>query len=163
MTGRAIYAFTGASVSNILNFRDVFPGAEQLILNLNYRSTPEILRACQNLIRHNVRKIEKELRTDNASGEDVIVLESSSEETEALAVMSEIRDLVERKGYAYTDIAVLYRCNFQSRWLEECFLQHKSLTALRTAYAFTTDERSKSCWTICGSSSIQIPTRATRR
>ena len=109
-------------MANILNFRDIFPGAEQLILNLNYRSTPEILRACQNLIRHNVRKIEKELRTDNASGEDVIVIESSSEETEALAVMSEIRDLVERKGYAYTDIAVLYRCNFQSRWLEECFL-----------------------------------------
>ena len=53
------------------------------------------------------------------------MIESSSEETEALAVMSEIRDLVERKGYAYTDIAVLYRCNFQSRWLEECFLQHK--------------------------------------
>jgi DNA helicase-2/ATP-dependent DNA helicase PcrA len=122
---QSIYSFTGASVSNILNFRDMFPGAEQLILNLNYRSTPEILRACQNLIRHNVRKIEKELRTDNESGEDVIVLESSSEETEALAVMSEIRDLVERKGYAYTDIAVLYRCNFQSRWLEECFLQHK--------------------------------------
>jgi DNA helicase-2/ATP-dependent DNA helicase PcrA len=122
---QSIYSFTGASVSNILNFRDAFPGAQQMILNLNYRSTPEILRACQNLIRHNVRKIEKELRTDNTSGEDVIVLESSSEETEALAVMSEIRDLVERKGYAYTDIAVLYRCNFQSRWLEECFLQHK--------------------------------------
>jgi DNA helicase-2/ATP-dependent DNA helicase PcrA len=122
---QAIYGFTGASVANILNFRDMFPGAEQLILHLSYRSTPEILRACQNLIRHNVRKIEKELRTDNASGEDVIVLESSSEETEALAVMSEIRDLVERKGYAYTDIAVLMRCNFQSRWIEECLLQHK--------------------------------------
>jgi DNA helicase-2/ATP-dependent DNA helicase PcrA len=122
---QSIYAFTGASVANILNFKDMFPGAEQLILNLSYRSTPEILRGCQNLIRHNVRKIEKELRTDNASGEDVIVLESSSEETEALAVMSEIRDLVERKDYTYTDIAVLYRCNFQSRWLEECFLQHK--------------------------------------
>jgi DNA helicase-2/ATP-dependent DNA helicase PcrA len=122
---QSIYAFTGASVANILNFRDAFPGAEQLILNLNYRSTPEILRACQNLIRHNQRRIDKELRTDNPNGGDIIVLESSSEETEALAVMSEIRDLVERKGYAYTDIAVLYRCNFQSRWLEECFLQHK--------------------------------------
>jgi DNA helicase-2/ATP-dependent DNA helicase PcrA len=122
---QAIYAFTGASVSNILNFRDAFPGAEQMILNLNYRSTPEILRACQNLILHNHKRIDSDLRTDNASGEDVIVIESSSEETESLAVMSEIRDLVERKGYAYTDIAVLYRCNFQSRWLEECFLQHK--------------------------------------
>jgi DNA helicase-2/ATP-dependent DNA helicase PcrA len=122
---QAIYAFTGASVSNILNFRDAFPGAEQMILNLNYRSTPEILRACQNLILHNQKRIDSDLRTDNKSGEDVIVLESSSEETEALAVMSEIRDLVERKGYAYTDITVLYRCNFQSRWIEECFLQHK--------------------------------------
>jgi DNA helicase-2/ATP-dependent DNA helicase PcrA len=122
---QAIYAFTGASVSNILNFRDMFPGAGQMILNLNYRSTPQILRACQNLIQHNIRKIDKELRTGNPDGEDVIVLESSSEETEALAVMSEIRELVERRGYAHTDIAVLYRCNFQSRWLEECFLQHK--------------------------------------
>jgi DNA helicase-2/ATP-dependent DNA helicase PcrA len=124
-SNQAIYAFTGASVSNILNFRDAYPGAEQLILNLNYRSTPQILRACQNLIRHNQKRIDSDLRTDNPNGQDVIVLESSSEETEALAVMSEIRDLVERKGYAYTDIAVLYRCNFQSRWLEECFLQHK--------------------------------------
>jgi DNA helicase-2/ATP-dependent DNA helicase PcrA len=122
---QAIYAFTGASVANILNFREMFPGAEQLILNLNYRSTPEILCACQNLIRHNQKRIDSDLRTDNANGGDIIVLESSSEETEALAVMFEIRDLVERKGYAYTDIAVLYRCNFQSRWLEECFLQHK--------------------------------------
>jgi DNA helicase-2/ATP-dependent DNA helicase PcrA len=122
---QAIYAFTGASVSNILNFKDMFPGAGQMILNLNYRSTPQILRACQNLIQHNIRKIDKELRTDNENGEDVIVLESSSEETEALAVMSEIRELVERRGYAHTDIAVLYRCNFQSRWLEECFLQYK--------------------------------------
>ena len=122
---QSIYAFTGASVANILNFRDMFPGAEQLILNLNYRSTPEILRGCQNLIRHNVRKIDKELRTDNPNGGDIIVLESSSEETEALAVMSEIRDLVERKGFSHEDIACLYRANFQSCWLEECFLQHK--------------------------------------
>jgi DNA helicase-2/ATP-dependent DNA helicase PcrA len=122
---QAIYGFTGASVANILNFKNNFPGAEQLILDLNYRSTPEILRACQNLIRHNVRKIDKELKTDNPHGGDVMVFESSSEETEALAVMSAIKILVEQRGFSYEDIAVLYRCNFQSRWLEECFLQHK--------------------------------------
>jgi DNA helicase II / ATP-dependent DNA helicase PcrA len=122
---QAIYAFTGASVANILNFRDIFPGAEQLILSLNYRSTPQILRACQNLIQHNQKRIDKELRTDNASGEDVIVLESSSEETEALALVNEICELVDRRKYAYTDIACLYRCNFQSRHLEESFSQHK--------------------------------------
>jgi DNA helicase-2/ATP-dependent DNA helicase PcrA len=112
-------------VANILNFRDIFPGAEQLILNLNYRSTPQILRACQNLIQHNQKRIDKELRTGNPDGEDVIVLESSSEETEALSLVNEIRELVERRGYAHTDIAILYRCNFQSRVIEESFSQHK--------------------------------------
>jgi len=55
----------------------------------------------------------------------VIVLESSSEETEALALVNEIRELVERRGYAHTDITVLYRCNFQSRVIEESFSQQK--------------------------------------
>jgi DNA helicase-2/ATP-dependent DNA helicase PcrA len=122
---QSIYGFTGAAVSNILNFRDLFPAAEQLILNLNYRSTPQILQACQNLIQHNQKKINKELRTDNPAGDDVIVLESSSEETEALNLVSEINDLVERQGYAYTDIAVLYRCNFMSRVVEETLQQHQ--------------------------------------
>ena len=122
---QSIYGFTGASVANIINFQNAFPDAERLILNLNYRSTPQILQACQNLIQHNQKKIDKELRTDNPSGDDVIVLESSSEETEALNLVSEISDLVERQGYAYTDIAVLYRCNFQSRVIEETLQQHK--------------------------------------
>jgi len=122
---QSIYGFTGAAVSNILNFRDLFPAAEQLILNLNYRSTPQILQACQNLIQHNLKKIDKELRTDNPDGDDVIVLESSSEETESLNLVSEINDLVERQGYAYTEIACLYRCNFQSRVIEETLQQYK--------------------------------------
>jgi DNA helicase II / ATP-dependent DNA helicase PcrA len=122
---QSVYGFIGASVANIINFQDIFPGAEQLILNLNYRSTPQILRACQNLIQHNQKRIDKELQTGNPDGEDVIVLESSSEETEALSLVNEIRELVDRRGYAYTDIAVLFRCNFQSRVLEECLLQHK--------------------------------------
>ena len=122
---QSVYGFIGASVANILNFRDIFPGAEQLILNLNYRSTPQILRACQNLIQHNQKRIDKELRTGNPDGEDVIVLESSSEETEALALVNEIRELIDRRGFAYTELAVLYRCNFQSRVIEESFSQHK--------------------------------------
>jgi DNA helicase-2/ATP-dependent DNA helicase PcrA len=64
---QSIYGFTGASVSNIINFKEMFPDSKQLILNLNYRSTPQILKACQNLIQHNLKKIDKELRTDNLS------------------------------------------------------------------------------------------------
>jgi len=122
---QSIYAFTGASVGNILNFKKLFPAAREFILNLNYRSTPQILTACQNLIRYNVKKIDKTLVTHNPDGEDVIVLESSSEETEALNLVSEIKDLVERRNFIYRDIAVLYRANFQSRVIEEVFSQHK--------------------------------------
>jgi len=65
------------------------------------------------------------LETNNPDGEEVIVLEASNEEGEALNLVAEIRDLVERRGYLYMDLAVLYRCNFQSRVIEEVFSQHK--------------------------------------
>jgi len=122
---QSIYAFMGASVGNILHFHRMFEGSEIFILNLNYRSTPQILGACQNLIQHNVRKIEKTLKTDNGNGEEVIVLEASSEDGEALNLVNEITELVDNRGYAYKDIAVLYRANFQSRSVEETFSQHK--------------------------------------
>ena len=122
---QSIYAFTGASVGNILNFKKLFPDATQFILTLNYRSTPQILRACHNLIQHNVKKIDKELKTLNPDGEDIVVLESSSEETEALNLVNEIADLTTRRGFSHKDIAVLYRANFQSRVVEEIFSQYK--------------------------------------
>jgi len=122
---QSIYAFTGASVGNILHFHRMFEDSEVFILNLNYRSTPQILNACQNLIRHNVRKIDKTLITKNASGDDVLVLEASSEEGEALNLVNEITELVEHGGYSYKDIAVLYRANFQSRVIEETFSRLK--------------------------------------
>jgi DNA helicase-2/ATP-dependent DNA helicase PcrA len=121
---QSIYAFTGASVGNILHFQRIFEGSRIFILNLNYRSTPQILNACQNLIRHNKRKIEKTLVTNNEDGDDVIVLEASSEEGEALNLVNEIHELVNH-GYEHLDIAVLYRANFQSRVVEEVFSQHK--------------------------------------
>lgn len=122
---QSIYSFAGASVNNILNFEKNFKHSEIFILNINYRSTPQILRACQNLISHNVRKIEKTLKTDNPEGDEVVLLESSSEEGEALSIINEIRDLVDKRGYQYKDCAVLYRANFQSRVIEETFSQMK--------------------------------------
>jgi DNA helicase-2/ATP-dependent DNA helicase PcrA len=122
---QSIFSFAGASVGNILNFQSTFLKSKIFILNVNYRSTPQILKVCQNLIRHNVRKIEKTLKTDNANGDEVIVLESSSEEGEALNLVNEIRELTAHHGYEYKDIAVLYRANFQSRFVEETFAQNK--------------------------------------
>ena len=122
---QSIYGFTGASVGNILNFKKMFPEGEQFILNLNYRSSRKILKACQNLIQNNVKKIDKTLTTDNEDGEDVIILESSSEESEGINLVNEVMDLFKRRDYMYKDIAVLYRCNFQSRVVEEAFSFHK--------------------------------------
>jgi len=122
---QSIYGFISASVRNIINFEQMFPGSRIFILNRNYRSTPQILKVCQNLIEHNERKIEKTLITKNPNGEEVIVLEGSSEEGEALNLVNEIQELVWNRGFEYKNIAVLYRANFQSRVLEESFSQHK--------------------------------------
>ncbi|MFH2060501.1 MAG: ATP-dependent helicase [Pseudomonadota bacterium] len=122
---QSIYGFAGASLGNILNFKTMFPLSEQFILDLNFRSTKKIVQACSNLANHFKRQIHKDFKTNNDQGEDVIVLESSNENTEALSLVNEIADLVERRGYEYREIAVLYRCNFQSLPVEEAFLQNK--------------------------------------
>jgi len=122
---QSIFSFTGASIGNILNFNRLFPDAAEFILNINYRSTPQILRACENLIRHNAKRIDKEIQANNGDGDDVVIIEAANEEDEALKVANEIGDLVEHRGYAYKDIAVLYRTNFQSRVIEEEFSKAK--------------------------------------
>lgn len=120
---QSIYSFTGASVGNILNFQESFPGSEMFVMETNYRSTPQILKACQNLIQHNNRKIEKTLRTDNGDGDNVTVISAGTEDDEAVQVVNEIRDLVERHNYKHKDIAILYRANSQSRVIEETLSQ----------------------------------------
>ena len=122
---QSIYAFTGASVGNILNFKNLFPDSSQFILKLNYRSTPQILKGCMNLIKHNVKKIEKTLETSNPQGEEPVVFDAANEEEEAMQIVSEIMDLVERKGFSHKEIGVLYRANFQSRVIEDALAQHK--------------------------------------
>ena len=121
---QSIYSFTGASVGNILNFKKTYPKSRQFVLETNYRSTPQILRSCMNLIRHNVRKIDKTLNTDNPDGDQVMVIEAVNEEDEAVKIVNEIKHLVSR-SMRYKDIAILYRANNQSRVVEEVLLQHK--------------------------------------
>jgi DNA helicase-2/ATP-dependent DNA helicase PcrA len=120
---QSIYAFTGASLANILKFGEIFPDSKQFILNVNYRSTPQILKVCQNLIEHNKSKVDKRLRPNQPSGEEVVVIACTNEEDEATQVVNVIVELIER-GYSYTDMAILYRANFQSRVLEELLSRH---------------------------------------
>jgi len=118
---QSIFGFTGADVENILDFGRRHPQSKRFILDINYRSTPQILTACQQLIGHNKRKIDKTLNTANPAGDNVFVLKALSEEDEARQIVAEVMDLVNRRGVAYRDIAVLYRANSQSRAIEEAF------------------------------------------
>ena len=122
---QSIYGFMGASIGNIIRFKDLFENAEELHLTTNYRSTPQILDACRNLISKNVRKVEKELRTDNKPGNEVTILECANEEDEARTIASEIQGLVSSGKYSHKDIAILYRCNYQSRAVEEIFSEDR--------------------------------------
>ncbi|MBF0259578.1 MAG: ATP-dependent helicase [Desulfamplus sp.] len=122
---QSIYSFTGASVGNILNFNKVFPRSKQFILDINYRSTPEILGLCQNLINHNTRKIDKILKTDNLSGADAVIISAANEDDEAVQIVNEIIGLIEVNGYSFKDIAVLYRSNNLSRPIEDCLKQNE--------------------------------------
>lgn len=121
---QSIYAFTGATLGHILKFQEIFPEAQQFILNVNYRSTPQILEACQKLIRHNVRKIEKTLEGQQQNGEGVTIIEAGDEEDEALKVAQEIPELAQH-GYEFKNIVILYRANYQSRVMEETLRQLK--------------------------------------
>jgi DNA helicase-2/ATP-dependent DNA helicase PcrA len=120
---QSIFNFIGASVGNLLNFKKTFPGSEQFILDMNYRSTPQILTACFNLIQHNVRKIEKSLLTQNPDGQAVLVIDASNEDDEAIKIAQEIQGLVSDK-FTHHDIAILYRANSQSRVIEDVFSQN---------------------------------------
>jgi len=118
---QSIFGFAGAGAGNIVNFERFFPGSTRFVLDVNYRSTPQILKVCQRLLDAAPRKIPKELRTDNEPGEEAVVLRCEDEYEEASAAACEIAELAARGDFEWRDFAVLYRSNFQSRVLEETF------------------------------------------
>ena len=120
---QSIFAFTGASLGTILNFNELYPDSKEFILKVNYRSTPEILKACLNLIGHNAKKIDKSLVTNNPKGEEPVIFHAETQEDEARLIALEILEMVEKKQYSHEEIAVLYRNNWQSRAIEEEFIK----------------------------------------
>ncbi|HEY4494484.1 MAG TPA: UvrD-helicase domain-containing protein, partial [Candidatus Paceibacterota bacterium] len=116
-----IYSWRGADLQNILNFEKDYPDAKVVVLEENYRSTQTILIAANNVIKKNVMRREKNLFTKNSLGEKIELLISYTEKEEARVVADCARDLIE-KGVDPKEICVLYRANFQSRVLEEAFL-----------------------------------------
>lgn len=116
---QSIYSWRGANIFNILNFDTDFPKSEIIKLEQNYRSTKNIIQAASAVIENNSQRKGKTLFTENPSGDLIEILESPSEYDEALAIAYKVQKLVEQGANQYSDIAIFYRTNAQSRVLEE--------------------------------------------
>ncbi|MDY5483994.1 MAG: DNA helicase PcrA [Clostridium sp.] len=119
---QSIYKFRGANIENILSFEKAFPGARVIKLEQNYRSTQNILNAANEVIRNNRGRKDKTLWTANEEGTPVRFLQFDTAYEEAEAIAREIRDKSALEQRSYSDFAVLYRTNAQSRLLEEKFI-----------------------------------------
>ena len=121
-TDQNIYSWRGANIRNILNFEKDFEGAHTVLLEENYRSTGNILQLANNAIKKNTVRTEKNLFTSQGKGDKIDIMPSWDESAEAQHVARICKTLIE-EGEEPSNIAVLYRANFQSRVLEEGFLQ----------------------------------------
>ena len=119
---QSIYGWRGANYKNILNFEKDYKDSKTILLEENYRSTKTILDAANDVIKNNKNRRDKNLRTENESGDKIKYYRSFNERDEAQYVIRKTKELVNR-GTDYKDIAVLYRTNAQSRMLEEEFLK----------------------------------------
>ena len=119
---QSIYSFRGANISNILNFEKIWPQTKVIRLEQNYRSTTNILEAANHVIANNRSRKKKTLWTENENGPLIHVREFDTAFNEADFTASQIASLVSRKEASYSDFAILYRTNAQSRLLEEKLL-----------------------------------------
>lgn len=118
---QSIYAFRGANIQNILNFKDDYPDYSLFKLEQNYRSTQNIIEAANEVITHNNKQIPKKIWTSNNVGSKIKVFETENDQDEAQAVVDEIIRQKESKHLQNSDFTILYRTNAQSRRFEEVF------------------------------------------
>ena len=116
---QGIYSFRGADISNILNFEKDFPGTKIIKLEQNYRCTGNILKAANSVIKNNEVKYKKELWTENNEGNLPKVYLADNEYDEGAYIVEQIEHLRREEYYKYSDFAVLYRMNTQSRAIED--------------------------------------------
>ncbi|MBQ6063804.1 MAG: UvrD-helicase domain-containing protein [Prevotella sp.] len=120
---QSIYAFRGANIDNILNFQKIFPAAKLHKLEQNYRSTQRIVNVANSLIRHNSQQIHKEVYSKNDEGERLILKQAYSDKEESAIVCRDIKRIKREERGEYSDFAILYRTNSQSRSFEEALLR----------------------------------------
>jgi DNA helicase-2/ATP-dependent DNA helicase PcrA len=119
---QSIYSFRGANINNIINFRNDYDEVEVFRLEQNYRSTKNIVNAANSVIEHNKNKIDKEVWTDNDFGDRVEIIANDSDIGEARGLCQKIISL---NNTSFSNIAVLYRTNAQSRPIEDSLRLNK--------------------------------------
>ena len=120
---QGVYSWRGATIQNLLDFERDYPDAEVFLMEQNYRSTSNILAIANALIEHNVQRKPKSLWTETTEGELAVRFRADDEPEEALFVAEETHRLVEDEAHRYSDVAVFYRTNAQSRVLEDIFMR----------------------------------------
>ncbi|OXB93713.1 DNA helicase PcrA [Parageobacillus galactosidasius] len=120
---QSIYRWRGADIQNILSFEKDYPNAKVILLEQNYRSTKRILQAANEVIEHNVNRKPKKLWTENPEGQKIVYYEAMNESDEAQFVVGKIKEYVDSGKRRYSDFAILYRTNAQSRVMEEVLLK----------------------------------------
>ena len=118
---QSIYSFRGANIDNILNYQRQFQGTRLFKLEQNYRSTQTIVEAANSLIKHNRNQIPKDVFSENAKGEKIRYKPAYSDKEEAAIVAKDVKRIRREDGCQYSDFAILYRTNAQSRSFEEEF------------------------------------------
>ncbi|MCM3602821.1 DNA helicase PcrA [Robertmurraya korlensis] len=120
---QSIYRWRGADIANILSFEKDYPRSEVILLEQNYRSTKRILFAANEVIKNNLNRRDKNLWTENPEGNKIFYYRADSEQSEAQFVAGKIKEAIQSGKRKYSDFAILYRTNAQSRVMEEVLLK----------------------------------------
>ncbi|WP_026895218.1 DNA helicase PcrA [Clostridiisalibacter paucivorans] len=120
---QSIYGWRGADIRNILDFESDYSNAKTIKLEQNYRSTKNILKAANCVIENNCERKEKNLWTSNDAGHPIKIYNADNEHDEGNFIAKTIKNMIEKKDMSYSDFAILYRTNAQSRVLEESMLK----------------------------------------
>jgi DNA helicase-2/ATP-dependent DNA helicase PcrA len=132
---QTIYSWRGAKVKYILDFDKLYPTAKTIIMDMNYRSLPEIIKTSNSLIKKNINRIEKDLipvRTENGNS---VYFHAKTQEEEAMWIAGQIKSLKEH-GMAFFNIAILYRAHYISRVIEEVLVRNQIPYILYSGTAF---------------------------
>lgn len=116
---QSIYSFRGANINNILSFQSTFPNTKLFKLERNYRSTKKIVKAANSLMKHNKTQIEKDVYSEESDGLKIKYLPCYNDKEEAITVVKQISKLKIQENLKYSDFAILYRTNAQSRSFED--------------------------------------------